>query len=229
MLYQFLSNIPRQVIFNYLMIIVIVTLVINRIWYLLDTSSISLIGFIVAVIVIIYLQQRTEALNSNFVYYLDNVLSSELMQSHINTNLYRDSELVRFLDNHREYYQYNPQLYQKIVSEINHFLKLQNEFILFEKASPGDMEALSILKTQIQNSFHNFIYRLPHTQNSIVKFQEGMKWLTDSLNKHLDNTHILNNRRSRDQGIYTGTDFTYRGKNHPKVFSFEDNDKHQFW
>ena len=75
-----------------------------------------------------------------------------------------------------------------------------------------DYTILRTTVTQILNTFHAFIYTVPHTEKSNHKFHIGMSELQTLLNKETDDVHrIVSSRNASDININT----IFHYKNHP--------------
>jgi len=218
MFYQYITNIDDTDKFIYVTIILAGALLATRI----RPSANAVLGAIVAVIVVYYLNEKAEDQGTTFVAAMKTILSAPIMKPHKNRHLAYNSELVIFLDQHREYHHYNPVLWNSLVKLVNDFLKLEHDIELRQDTPNtdttfynGDYDTMKATKLKILNTFHSFIHKLPHTESSNNKFHCGMKKLEQLLNTEIDHVHrLVANYNSR--GIDTGSAFHY--KNHPSGY-----------
>jgi hypothetical protein len=211
MIYNYITHIDVTDRFIYVVIITVIILLFSRI----PISPYLIVGTIVGIIVVYYIHDKKIYTGNTFLASMKNILNSDLMKPKSNRSLYKDSELVAFLDNRREYYNYNPNTWNQLVKHINEFLRLQSDIEIGVVRFNMDYETLVNLKGKILNSYHAFIYTVPHTPNSIDKFHIGMRHLQKLLNRNIDITHkkvALDN--SKDINI--DTKFHYKNHPHPQ-------------
>ena len=115
MIYDYITNIDATDRFIYVVVIIISVLFTTR----LPLSSHGIIGAVLGVVLVFYLNEKRDNAGETFLVALKKILSSDIMNPTHNTYLPFDSEILIFLDGYREYYQYNPALWNTFVKEIN--------------------------------------------------------------------------------------------------------------
>lgn len=196
--------------FIYVVIVIGIIFVTTRIGSYGLVTGVGVFGLLVGIVVVYYLNDRRERQGTGFVTTMNTILDSEIMKPA--QYLYLSSELTIFLDNHREYYQYNPSLWRVFVRHIDNFLHVAHDIELGTEQYNYDYTQLKETKRKILNSYQAFIHTIPHTESSNNKFHEGMKVLEQLLNKELDQTHRLVAQKN-SEGVNTASMFHY--KNHP--------------
>jgi hypothetical protein len=207
-MFNIISDIEDNTVVIYLFIITISGWWFNR----MRPPYYTLIGIIVGIIIVYILYQRSEKRDNIFTKRIYKILKSDLFNNY--KYLYLNSELVIFLDTHREYFQYNPSLYKSLLKNIDNFLKLGSDIENNTRHHNLDYSVMRELKNKILNNYHSIIHKLPHSENSLNKFHQGMDNLKDLLNDYLDNIHFIVNNKNRNKGVDVNTQFVYR--NHPK-------------
>lgn len=221
MFYEYIRTIDPLNQFIYIVAIIISILFFKR----LALSSHIILGIIVGVLAIYYFNGKTQATNANFIMQMKQILSMPILKPHLYKDLYRDSELVIFLDNYKEYHSYNPDGYNMLVRNVNDFLITANTVQLSSEFQ-ADYEILRDTKVKILNIFHSFIYRLPHSSATLEKYQRGLNKLESLLNYHIDNAHRTVILRGQAEGISIKSRFPHR--NHPKHYDATWNDRFDY-
>lgn len=208
MAYCIINDIEKSDMMVYLGIIIGASWFFHRIkpsWY-------AMTGVIVGILVVLYLYEKSDHEETVFTKRLKHLLDSELYRPY--RHLYLNSEIVMFLDEHREYYQYNPAAYKVMLQHIDNFLRLGHDIEIGTVRFNEDYSLMRHLKGKILNYYHSIIHKLPHTPNGLDKFHIGMDELRTHINKYLDEIHRVVNTKNMKHGIDVETAFVYR--NHPK-------------
>jgi hypothetical protein len=193
------------------MVIIGVTVLTTRI----APHPIVITGVIIGFIAVYFLNDKKLTEQGDYVQRIMSILKSPLLETARNTNLYKDALLVEFLELHKEYHSYNPQVYSTLTKQLDNFLKIADDIDKGSANYNRDYDILTDTKTKILNTYHSFLYKVPHTQASLHKFHTGTKKLLELLNDHIDKTHRHVLRRSEEDGISVHTQFHY--KSHPKA------------
>jgi len=206
--YHVINDIEDSDMMIYMCIIIGASWFLNRI----KPSWHAMAGIIVGIVVVYYLYEKSDHEDTVFIKRLSKLLESELYAPY--KNLYLNSELVTFLDTHREYYQYNPAAYKTMLQHIDNFLRLGHDIEVGTVLQNEDYSNMRDLKGKILNYYQSIIHKLPHTPNGLDKFHYGMEELRGHINKYLDEIHRTVNNKNQEKGINVETAFVYR--NHPK-------------
>ena len=217
MIYDYIYDIEKTDLFLYGGGLLFITLLIRRI----NLSSNTIFGLICGIIVIYYINDKKIATNGGFIQKMNTILKSPLLKADKNKYLYRDSELVDFLDNYLEYHQYNPDIYNSFISHINTLLMLINDLDKGDQNYNNDYETILELRYKILNTFHSFIHKIPHTPASNDKFHIGANRLQVLLNKHIDKVHLSVVKLNGMKDIDTDTKFPYRNQPEPRDHNYE--------
>lgn len=130
------------------------------------------------------------------------------------TYLNSNDAVINFLLKYEDYYDLNNETFKSLIKLLNNMLKLKSE-INSSRNYHMDHDVMLSLKPKILNTYHSFIYNLPHTEANLDKFHTGAKQLLLVVNAILDdiNGEILN--RAKKEPISVSTKFHYRS--HPKA------------
>lgn len=222
MFYEYLRDIDPHQRFIYIIGIICSILFFRR----LALSTHIIVGFVVGICVILYFNEKDRVTNSNFLIKMKSILAQPCLKPHLYKDLYRDSELVIFLDYYKEYYFYNPDAYNTIVRHINDFLIMSTDVNVSDNYH-SDYEILRELKLSILNIFHSFVYRIPHAAATNDKYQKGLIRLEKLLNYHIDKAHRVVVNRDQKSGISINSRFPHR--NHPKHYDARWHDRFEYF
>lgn len=221
MIYEYIRNIDATDKFIYIVVIIASIVFSTR----LPMTPYGIVGAISGILLVYYFNEHREYLGASFIASMKVILNSDVMDYKNNPYLPNNSELLIFLDNHREYYQYNPTQWNSIIRHINNFLKLTYDIEHGTTRRNLDYDVLKETKIKVLNTYQSFIHRIPHTEESSNKFHEGMDLLQNILNTSIDNTHrivIMNNK-----DITINSAFHY--KNHPGGRDLKANMHYSFF
>lgn len=226
-MYQYIKDIDATEKFEYIVILVAAMFLATRVGVSASVSTLTLsyvlVGLVAGVILIYYINEKRVNQDTTFGTAMTEILGSEIMKPNRNKYLYYNSEFVIFLDNHREYYQYNPQLWKDFVHNIDNFQRLTSDIEIGTERFNLDYDTLKLVKKDILNQYQAFIHKLPHTENSNNKFHQGMERLEKLLNLEIDNIHRQVAKRN-SEAVNTSSAFHY--KNHPAphdMYNFAEN------
>ena len=209
-MYNYINNIDVNDKLFYLIIII------GSIFFsgsIIKPSGTSIVGLVIGVILVYYIHDKRENQGDTFISSMKVILESDIMTLTNNQYLSKNSELVIFLNNYKEYYNYNPDLWKLLLTTINNFLKLIHEIETGTKYYNLDYSVVKEYKTRILNHYHSFIHNVPHAETVLDKFHKGFKDLESSLNIEIDKTHqVVSHKNSK--AIDISSVFHY--KNHPE-------------
>lgn len=172
-----------------------------------------LITGIICGIIVVYIWHVSElTMGNNFIAEIKGILQSDTLQHA--TALYTDSKLIKFLDNYKEYYTYNPASYKALVIKINDFLVLTSDFEEKPSFYELDFTTLSAKKLEIMNMYQSFGLVKPKSPPTDDKHQSGSQVLQDLLNYHIDRLHRNVALWGKEKGVNTNSIFPHR--NHPQ-------------
>jgi hypothetical protein len=222
MIYEYIKDIDVTDRFVYIAIIIVSMVFATR----LPMSAHGIIGAVIGIFIVFYFNEKRDNAGDTFISSMKKILQSDIMKPTQNKYLSTDSELLIFLDSYREYYQYNPSLWNSMVKQINNFLKLSRDIEIGVNNYNMDYDVLREIKVKILNLYHSFIHKIPHTESSSSKYHKGIDRLQDLLNMTIDKIHRLvvgyNNKT-----IDTATTFHYR--NHPPGRDVRNNPHYHFF
>lgn len=216
MLYSYIKDIDLTDRFIYTVILGTVIILTVRLGRNGMINGTGVFGLVVGFVVIYYLNDKRRKQGTDYITAMDQILDSNIMKPETNRYLSENSELLIFMNGHREYYQYNPVAWNTMVRQVNNFLRLVHELNIGTYRYNLDYDNLKVIKGKVLNTYQSFIHTVPHTEASTDKFQLGMTRLEGLLNNEIDLVHQLVNKHNREQGVDTSSVFHY--KNHPAAF-----------
>lgn len=222
MIYEYIRDIDLTDRFIYVTLIIGTVMFMSRI----NITGHLVVGLIIGIIMVYYLNEKNVHTGNTFVQSMQNIISSERMKPHRNKHLAKNSELVLFLDSHKEYYAYNPKLWNDLVRHVNNFLHVMHDIELGVEQFNLDYDTMKSLKGKILNTYHAFVHTVPHTPHSNNKFHLGMERLELLLNRDIDEVHTKVTLKN-SQSINNMTKFHY--KNHPGANDKMTNLRYHFF
>jgi hypothetical protein len=211
MIYNYLIEIEKEDIIIYFVIILFVTVIITR----FNPSSLVIFGIICGLVIVYILNDKNNTEQADYVKRIMTILKSPTLKPHKNLYLYKDALLVEFLDTYSDYEQYNPVAYHSFAKLLNNILKLEDDI---EKGSLNyhyDHDAIINYKYKAMNTYHSFLYSIPHTQASLAKYHQGKIKLKALIDDHLDYLNHIILSKQQEKDLETSAKFYY--KNHPKA------------
>jgi hypothetical protein len=209
-MYTYVKDIDKTDLVIYAMLIIAVALLVTRI----APNPMVITGIIIGVMVVYFLNDKKVTEQGDYVQKIISILKAPRLDTDKNVNLYKDALIVEFLELHKEYEVYNPHVYKSLTKLLDNFLKIADDIDQGSANYNRDYDILTDTKTKILNTYHSFIYKVPHTQASLHKFHDGTKKLLELLNDHIDKTHRTVLTRSEAEGVNVHTKFHYKA--HPK-------------
>jgi hypothetical protein len=204
-IYNYISAIDTTDRAIYVTIIVAVTLLSSRV-----SLSSHAIGIVTGAIVVIYLHSS----QSQYINSMKNIMTSMPMGSGAGY-LSKNSELLIFLDEHREFSEYNPELWKTLVKSVDRFIHLVQDIESGSQHYNLDYSVLRGVAGHTISAYHAFIYTTPNIASANNKFHLGMIRLQRLLDGEIDIVHRTVALRNRGE-INTSTVFHY--KNHPAAY-----------
>jgi hypothetical protein len=133
------------------------------------------------------------------------------------SSLYIDANMIVFLESIIEMYEYNPDIYYKLIKGTNNILKIRLDIETYLKTNneytsgiQNQVDIANNLKVNCIGNIHNFIYSIPkipkmrkYVNNIITRYQELISYNTSLIEKY-SNDNINTN------GINNETKFVYQ-------------------
>lgn len=207
---SYLKDIDKTDLFIYAVIIIATIVLVGRI----NPSAIVIIGLLIGLIVVYLLNDMKITDQSDYVQRIMAILKSPRLNYEENTYLHKDALMVEFLETYKEYNDYNPQAYKTLTNQLDNALHISDDIERGSKNYIQDFDVLLDTKTKILNTYHSFIYKIPHTQATLHKFHRGTRMLLELLNDHIDHVNRIVLKKSEEDGVTLSTKFHYRA--HPK-------------
>lgn len=183
--------------FLYGLIVVILTYITHRI----KPSHGALVGTLLGLVTVYILQRGRLYREDQKRDRLNRVRNSPYLtgaQIQKSAALYDDEGLLLFLDEYRDYYQYNPALYLELVKVLNDFVNTTHQISTPEGPSEPNLlyENLQELRIEIMNIYQSAAHTVPLDK----RFGDGATQLEQMLNHRID----VANRYVIGKNIKTG-------------------------
>ena len=127
---------------------------------------------------------------------------------------YIDSGFIELIFSIKEYKTYSPVLFEKLIIQLDHFLKLVLLMEKFPKDSYYLLDNLHKKKKSILNVLHSFIFSLPTIVSSEVKLDKALESMHFMLNYHYERIRQEYNHTHEGKKLNINTKYIYSNK-HP--------------
>lgn len=126
---------------------------------------------------------------------------------------YMDAGIIELIFSIKEYKTYSPVLFDKLIIQIDHFLKL----VLLMEKFPYDsyqlLENLKKKKKSILNVLHSFIYSIPVSVYTEVKLDKALESMQFILNYHYERLRVDYNKTYLTDKANRNNKYYYSNKN----------------
>ena len=174
-----IDSLNNKTIFNYLFIVLVLILVLNKLK--LDTSSVILLAY---GIIFFYLLVNNKFQNNN-----DDLGATEkkLQNLPLKTNyLFRDRNIIEFLDFISDLSIFDKKSYNNLIQTLDNFMTLEQDVEIGTKYCRYDIENSIELKEKALNILHGFNHSVPAQTILIEKIKWSQNELDRILTKHLN-------------------------------------------
>ena len=217
-LYKYISNIDSKSVFIYITIIIIGILIAK---YQNITIGIVL-GITVSIGFIIYLDEKrsTKVANEHSIhkYKADNIRP-------YNEKFVKYKDITDFLYSVQEYYYYNPEAYEELLDNIDHFLTVYENSLKSTNASHKLFEIADSKKHAALNALHSIIYTLPADSGLNFKHETALDVLEYLLIQYQEKIYYMTQKYIHENGY----DVTYKiPQLGPKPRNFYSEEKYTY-
>ena len=119
-------------------------------------------------------------------------------------NFNNNPELINLFFDIREYQDYNPNLYKKVVTNVDSFMRLYKDVKIGTYNTHQHYDTMEDKHKQAMNNMHSFIYSLPDgIENPVVKlkFKVARQKLNKIMNEYLNKVANINNEKVTKEGF----------------------------
>lgn len=186
-IYNYVKNIEKNNLVIYIFIFGLIFSFLNYIKFTTKTFFISL----VALGIVYYINDMNQVNSMSRMKELQmKMMTIDPMPKYF----FMDAGLVELIFSIKEYKTYSPVLFEKLIIQLDHFLKLVLLMEKFPKDSFQLLENLKRKKKVILNILHSFIHNIPvsiHTEVKLDKTLESMQFI---LNYHYERLRVESNK-----------------------------------
>ena len=208
-IYNYVKNIEKNNIIIYIFLFGIIFSFFN---YINFTANKFFISFI-ALLIVYYINDMNQTNNMSRMKELQMKM---MMIDPLPKYFYLDAGIIELIFSIKEYKTYSPVLFEKLIIQLDHFLKLVLLMEKFPKDSYQLLENLKRKKQSIMNILHSFIYNIPvsiHTEVKLDKTLESMQFI---LNYHYERLRTENNKIYLKEKPNRNNKYYYSNKNPDK-------------
>ena len=192
-IYNYLVNIPKESLFIYFCVFLVAFFVINEIKF----TSKHIIILVASGIIIFLMNEKRRSTSVTRMQELELKLNSIFPKPKY---FYVDAGIIELIHSIREYKNYNPLAFNKLIRSLDDFLEItldiekngQNAFQLYE--------TLQNMKDAILNTLHSIIYNSPSDISVSIKLDDALDSLQYMLNFHLEQIRMMANIKFKEDG-----------------------------
>jgi len=177
--YKTIKNINNKTLAKYIFIIIIILFFFRKI----DIKLNVFLSIFIAIIIIYYLHDK------NITNLSDAKIEKDLKLKHIEPKpiKFKDfNDIIDFFFSIQDFYDYNPEVYEEMVDNVNAFLTLYE--IIF-KGTPNCESEYQIAESKKNNAInclHSLVFKLPNDKTIMDKYTRAHKRLETILNNYLN-------------------------------------------
>lgn len=205
-IYNYIKKIEKTNIIIYLFVFGLIFSFLKYIKFTTNNFFIS----IIAIVIIYYINDMNEVNNMSRMKELQmKMMTIDPLPKYF----YMDSGLIELIFSIKEYKTYSPVLFEKLIIQLDHFLKLVLLMEKFPKDSYQLLENLKRKKKSILNILHSFIYNLPVSIHTEVKLDKTLDSMQFILNYHYERLRVENNKIYIEDNPNRNNKYYYSNKN----------------
>ena len=204
-IYRYLVNIPAQSIFLYFVVFLVAFTILNE----LNFTGKHIVILVGCIIVVFLMNERRRSTSITRMQELELKLNSIFPKPKF---FYVDSGIIELIHSMREFKNYNPLAFNKLIRILDDFLALtldiekntQNGFPLYE--------TLQNMKDAALNNLQSIIYNTPSDLAAENKLDDATESLHFILNFHLEQIRMKTNKKYEKDGPNINNRYIYSNK-----------------
>lgn len=207
-IYNYVKNINKN---NLVIYIFIFAIIFSFFKYIKITTN-SIFISVIALSIIYYINDMNQV---NSISRMKELQMKMMTIDPMPKYFFMDAGIIELIFTIKEYKTYSPVLFEKLIIQLDHFLKLVMLMEKFPNDSFQLLENLKRKKKSILNILHSFIYNLPVSIHTEVKLDKTLDSMQFILNYHEERLRIENNK-IYNMGATRGKRYYYSNKNPDK-------------
>jgi len=180
MIYSYIKDIPKENLFNYLAIGV---LIVSFVYYIVKPNLLAVIAVIVSGLIIWFLNDHRITEITDFNTDLELKLNSLPETKH----LYIDPDLINIFYNIREFRDFNKTAYDFTVQATDNFMKIYRDIV--ELGTIRCVDNLEVAEEQYKlamNNLQSIVVTIPPAEVTIKKYQDCLEIFQLIMRRHID-------------------------------------------
>ena len=217
-IYNYFTEIPSKSLLTYFVVGLLLFFTINEIKF----TGKHIVIIIICGMSLFYLNEKRRSTSLTRMQEIELKLLSIFPQPKF---FYLDSGLVELLHSIKEYKQYNPLAFNKLIRILDDFLELTLDIEKNVDNAIPLYEILQGFKTSALNNLHSMIYNTPSDIRAEVKLDDAIESLHYILNFHLEKIRIKSNEKYKKDGPSIHNKYINNPSVHPDARDEEWNDR----
>lgn len=200
-----IDNIDNKTLFYYIVIIILILFIISKI----DVKLNIILGFFISIIIIYYLYFKNEKSIIQHTQEINNKIYNINPKSQ---NITKNEDIVNYIFSIQDLYIYNPQAYNEMIINIDHFIDAYDEVILNSSVSGQRYNTMTDLKRNSLNALASIINNMPPAINNSLtdKLNKATTSLLQLLNSYLDKVEHIHNKYIYYNGYTHNTNIIHK-------------------
>lgn len=201
--YRYVSDIENTVLFQYVIIFILVLTFIVKV---VQPSGLHVIGFLTALFVVYYINERKVELATEKTAHYEHQLKA---LRPVPNFFHMDVALVNVFHNIKEFREYNTEAYDAAVFSIDNILRLKADVEKGIQNCERHFDLAKELMYKAMNHMHSFIYNTPSNKVLMDKYQDAIRTVHLLLRRHIDDIWYMCNKQRKKGDINIFTQFRY--------------------
>lgn len=193
--YTFLNDIKQNEMFEYGIILIVVTFLITRI---IRPTMLQIIALIVGTMIVYYRIDKRKTVVSNEYDELETRLKSLYPKPE---NFHMDADLINIFYNMRDFRKYHSEGYDGSLVAIDNLLKIKSEVEAGVFHCAHNLDVVKDQMNKAMNHFHSIIYKLPVQLYLMQKHKRALNALHIILRRHVDDVTRICKQTQKKRGI----------------------------
>lgn len=172
-IYTYITDIDN---YDLLLYIFIFITFVSLLVYSFEFNMTFIFSFILGIVLVYFLNEQSRTNNQSDIKQLELKLNAIYPKPQY---FHYDSRFIDFVHNNKEYQQYNPDVYEKMIKQMDNFLKLKNDIQHNVKPCSSNYQVARDLMYDILNNYESLYVNLPVYDNE--EYYEQFRRMKDEL------------------------------------------------
>lgn len=204
-LYYKFNNISKKTLFKYFVIFIFVF----KLGLIVKLDFIKLNSILIAIFFIYVIYDKDTILETTDKKVIDYKLNSLYPKP---KHIKNQNKLINYLYSIKEFRQYNPDSYDKMIQSIDNFLQIYNDIIIGINYINHNIDIMIDNKKKAVNYLHSIIYNIPEIDVFVNKHTKSINILIILLDSYIDKCIDISNNNIKKNGYNILSKYYYKNE-----------------